>query len=71
MARNESNLDRIVRGVMAAALVVAGVTLGATPVAFVLYVIAAILAFTALTGFCPLYKLFGIDTCKLSKNCEA
>lgn len=69
MKRNESNLDRIIRAVLGAGLVVAGVLVGGT-VGIVLYVLAAIMLVTAFTGFCLLYKLFGIDTCGASENCR-
>lgn len=69
MKRNESAVDRAIRAAVGAALVTAGLAVGGT-LAVVLYVLAAVMFFTALTGFCPLYRLFGIDTCKLSKSCD-
>lgn len=68
MKRNESNIDRIIRALLGVALVVIGLLTGGT-VAIVLYVLAAVMVVTAASGFCLLYKLFGIDTCKMSKNC--
>ena len=55
MKRNESNLDRIIRVILGAGLVVAGVLVGGT-VGIVLYVLAAVMFITAITGFCLLYK---------------
>jgi len=69
MRRNESNVDRIIRVALGVALVGVGIGVGGT-LAIVLYVLAAVMLVTAITGFCPLYKLFGIDTCKLSKTCQ-
>lgn len=69
MKRNESNLDRIIRVILGAGLVVAGVLVGGT-VGIVLYVLAAVMFITAITGFCLLYKLFGIDTCRASESCQ-
>jgi hypothetical protein len=69
MKRNESTIDRIVRAVLGVALIGGGVAVGGT-LAIVLYVLAAVMFVTALMGFCPLYRLFGIDTCKLSKSCQ-
>lgn len=64
MKTNEGTSDRLLRIVLA--LVLAGLTF-ATPMAeittWVLWAIAAILVLTALVGFCPLYAVFGIDTC--------
>jgi uncharacterized membrane protein len=68
MKRNESNADRILRAVLGVALVGGGLLAGGWA-ALMLYVIAAILLFTAATGFCPLYRLFGIDTCRASGTC--
>jgi hypothetical protein len=64
--RNEANADRLVRGVGAVvALVVALVVGFPSVVAWVLLAVAVILGVTAAVGFCPLYRLFGINTCKL------
>jgi uncharacterized membrane protein len=68
MKRNESNADRILRAVLGVALVGGGLLIGGW-VALVLYVVAAVLLFTAATGFCPLYRLLGIDTCRMSRTC--
>jgi uncharacterized membrane protein len=68
MKRNMSNLDRIVRVVLGGGLVAAGLASGGVP-GIVLYLLAAIMFATAVVSFCPLYRLLGIDTCKLSKTC--
>ncbi len=63
MKRNESTLDRIIRVVLGLALLALSfVTAGALRI--MLIAAAAIALFTALTGFCLLYRLFGIKTCK-------
>jgi len=69
MKRNESTIDRVLRAVLGVVLAGIGLALGGVP-AIVLYVLAAVMLVTAATGFCPLYKLLGIDTCKMSKNCQ-
>lgn len=64
MPTNEASLDRILRvalGVVLLALVFVGPKtpwgwLGLVPLA------------TGLAGFCPLYRLVGIDTCRLAKS---
>jgi len=68
MKRNMSNLDRIVRVVLGGGFVAAGLALGGVA-GIVFYLLAAIMFVTAVVSFCPLYKLLGIDTCKLSKTC--
>ncbi len=63
MSTNESNVDRIVRGLIAVVALIAGIAAGGG-LGIVLYVVAAIMAVTAAVGFCPIYKLVGINTCK-------
>ena len=60
MKKNENNTDRIVRGVVAVAAAI-GAVLTSGVLSIVLWVVAAIMA---VAGFCPLYTLFGINTCK-------
>ncbi len=64
MTRNMGNIDRLVRGLLAApvALILAFVV-GIGSVAGVILVVAAlVMAVTAVVGFCPLYKLIGLST---------
>lgn len=64
MVRNESNLDRILRAVVGAAILIAwiaGALSGAWAV--ILGLIGLVLVATAIVGFCPLYRLLGISTC--------
>jgi hypothetical protein len=64
-AINEHNYERIAR-------VVAGVAL----IAFALYSdqlwawIGIVPLLTGVTGFCPLYRIFGFSTCKMQKKIE-
>lgn len=68
MERNESTLDRIVRAVVGGALIALaawGFDLASGNVAgIVLAAFGGVLLFTAVTGFCALYKLFGVSTCR-------
>lgn len=67
MKQNEGAIDRIIRFLAAVILAVFtywGLS-GAWQIAA--YVIAAILLITAITGFCGLYKIFGISTIKRPK----
>ena len=63
MHSNVNTIDRIIRIVIA---VVAGYfALGATGALTVaLWLIAGIMLGTAVVGFCPLYRVFGISTRK-------
>lgn len=72
MKQNESNADRIVRVGIAAVALVAAVVLGLTsPGGIILAVVAAVLVVTAAVGFCPLYRVFGINTCKVPSKAAA
>jgi hypothetical protein len=63
MHTNMSNLDRAVRGLIAAVALVVAIVIGAGSVAgIVLLVVAALMGVTAAVGFCPLYALFHIDS---------
>jgi hypothetical protein len=65
MTTNESSLDRLVRVVIAIAAVAAGIVVGTgTVMSWVLFAVAAIMLITAATGFCPLYRVFGVSTCR-------
>ncbi len=65
---NTGKIDRIIRVVAGLALgVFAWFVLGldeAKTVGVIAAVIAAVLIITGLVGFCPAYRLFGINTCK-------
>lgn len=69
MTRNESTTDRIIRAVTGIALIalwVLGVTQGV--LAIILGVVGGVLVLTSLLGFCPLYALFGINTCPVKRS---
>ena len=69
MKKNMGTADRIIRTIIA--LVIAGLYFGGMisgTVAIVLAVIAAVFVLTSLVSFCPLYKLFGIQTCRVEQN---
>ncbi len=66
MKKNMRGLDRTVRLIMAAIvgiLYFTGVVQGT--LANVLLALAGIFVVTSFIGFCPLYRLFGISTCKV------
>jgi hypothetical protein len=66
MTTNESTTDRVLRVVLAAVAIVGAVVVGAgSTVGIVLLVVAGVLLLTAATGFCPLYRVFGVSTCRV------
>lgn len=68
MKTNVGNMDRVIRIVLAAVLAglyFTGIIQGTAGI--VLLVLAAVFTLTALIGFCPLYTLFGLNTCSVKK----
>ena len=66
MTTNESTVDRSIRAMLGVVAVVGAalVGLGSVP-GIVLLVVAGILLGTAAAGFCPLYRVLGISTCRV------
>ena len=64
MKLNEGNIDRIIRGVAGAILLVVGLVLVKGTIGIVLDVLGAVFLVTGIVGFCPLYTLFHISTSK-------
>ncbi len=65
MKRNLSNIDRVIRVLVAilfAYLYLTGIVTGALGI--VLIVLGAVFALTSIVSFCPLYALFKISTYK-------
>ena len=61
--------DKVVRVLVAIAvalLVYFQVVTGT--VAYILIAVAAIFVLTSVISFCPLYSLFGLNTCKVKKH---
>lgn len=69
MATNEGTIDRIIRAVLGAAALVAAVMLGiGSTGGIVLLVVGGVLMVTAAVGFCPLYRVLGVNTCPVEKR---
>ncbi len=66
MRRNVGRLDQTIRYIVAIILVVVA-ALFQDPFWWLL-IPAAILAFTAAVSWCGLYRLFGVDTCKIKQD---
>lgn len=63
MKQNMGWIDRSLRIVVAAGAISASGVLGfSTAGGIVLLVVAAVMVATAASGFCPLYRLVGLDT---------
>lgn len=64
MKQNVGPVDRVLRVILGVVLVYAALTVSGLW-AWVAGGAAAIMFVTALVGFCPLYALFGINTCPM------
>lgn len=62
-SRNEGSRDRDLRLLAGAVLMYLAVFVLPGPVNFAIGALALVLFATAATGFCPLYRLAGINTC--------
>ncbi|NJE04711.1 DUF2892 domain-containing protein [Thermococcus sp. M36] len=63
MERNEGNLDRAIRVVVG--LILLGLwAADKVPYPTAVLIVGLIALVTGLTGFCAIYKLLGISTCK-------
>ena len=68
MKRNMGKIDKILRftiAVIIALLIYYEVIGGA--LSYILLTVVAVFVLTSLTGFCPLYGLFGWNTCRVRK----
>ena len=69
MTLTMGSIDRIIRGIVGVVLLllpfISGFGAGSALLTWGAVVIGAILALTAVFGFCPLYRLVGMNTCRM------
>lgn len=66
MSPNENGIDRLIRLVVAVLALGAAFAVGFGSIAgWALLAVGAIMLVTGMTGYCPLYQLFRISTCKV------
>jgi predicted ABC-type exoprotein transport system permease subunit len=69
MKKNMGSADRLIRLLIAAALIMAWISHWVTgTLGIAAMVIAVVFVLTSLISVCPLYSIFGIDTCKVKKR---
>ncbi len=69
MKKNMGNTDRLIRILLAALVAVLYFTNTITgTLGIVLLVIAGIFVLTSFISFCPVYSLFGFNTCPAKKS---
>lgn len=67
---NESDLDRLIRAGIAVTALGTGMAIGGifNPIGIGLFGVAGMAAFTAVSGYCPLYALLGVSTCPVPEQ---
>jgi hypothetical protein len=68
MTKNIGAIDRITRAVLGAIFVLSFFFLKSSLFKIILLIFGIVLVFTAITGFCGLYKVLGISTCPLKEG---
>ena len=69
MKKNMSNADKGVRTLIAVAIAVLYyLDIIQGTLAYILMAVAIVFLITSLVNFCPLYKVFGISTCKIKNE---
>lgn len=61
MKKNQSDIERVIRGIVGLVLLVLTVYVSGV-LQIVLAVVGAVLLATGIVGFCPLYKVMGRNT---------
>ncbi len=66
MQKNESNLDRTIRAGISVTALGTGLAIGGplNPAGVALLGVSGVAAATAVSGYCPVYSVFGISTLK-------
>lgn len=68
MKKNMGSTDRFIRIFIAVALLTTFYTDTVTgTLGYILAAVAGVLILTTFVSFCPLYTLFGMNTCKIEK----
>ncbi len=71
MKRNEASWDRIARVILGIALIIGGLAAVGGAIGYVLAAVGLIPLATGLVGWCPIYAILGVGTCKLDAGIPA
>ncbi len=63
MRENMGSIDRVIRAAVGIALVLGALAVGAPLAKTLLGLGGVIMLGTAVVGFCPVYRVFGLSTC--------
>tara|TARA_B100000497_G_C7476762_1_gene293113 strand:+ start:468 stop:674 length:207 start_codon:yes stop_codon:yes gene_type:complete len=62
---NQNTPERVLRFILAIVLIPAPFALGQTNYTYLICALGAILLINAIFGICYIYKILGVDTCKI------
>ena len=65
MVKNVGTVDRVIRAILGILFLVGAFLVMGTVFKVILAILAIVMLFTAITQYCPLYKIFGMSTCPL------
>lgn len=67
MKKNVGNIDKVIRVILAIALSYAAYSMDFENawMMYALFIAAIVLLFTVLTSWCPIFKIFGLNSCKV------
>lgn len=69
MKKNMGNVDKALRSLIALVIALLYFTEVITGIfAIILLVLAVVFLLTSMVSFCPLYTIFGMNTCKIEEN---
>jgi len=68
MIKNVGTIDRIIRAIVGIVFVLSFFFVKFFLLKVILLILGIVLIFTAITGFCGLYRVLGISTCPLKQG---
>ncbi len=68
MTKNVGTIDRAIRAVLGIIFILSFFFVKSFLLKIILLILGAVLIFTAITGFCGLYKILGISTCPIKEG---
>ncbi|MEO0223946.1 MAG: DUF2892 domain-containing protein [candidate division WOR-3 bacterium] len=68
MTKNVGTIDRAIRAVLGIIFILSFFFVKSFLLKIILLILGVVLIFTAITGFCGLYKILGISTCPIKEG---
>ncbi len=68
MVKNVGTVDKVIRVFVGVLATIGAFLVSGTVLKVVLAILAIAMFFTAISGYCALYQVFGISTCKVENK---